>query len=52
MIGTAGITSTGIFGAEWRYSGLEGRDRAIVAALVRYHNRKSEPAAHHARTQH
>jgi len=28
--------------------GLEGRDRAIVAALVRYHNRKSEPAAHHA----
>src|SRR6202790_1360417 len=28
--------------------GLEGRDRAIVAALVRYHNRKSEPAGHHA----
>ena len=28
--------------------GLEGRDRAIVAALVRYHNRKSEPASHHA----
>jgi len=28
--------------------GLEGRDRAVVAALVRYHNRKSEPAAHHA----
>jgi exopolyphosphatase/guanosine-5'-triphosphate,3'-diphosphate pyrophosphatase len=27
--------------------GLEGRDRAIVAALVRYHNRKSEPAQHH-----
>jgi exopolyphosphatase / guanosine-5'-triphosphate,3'-diphosphate pyrophosphatase len=27
--------------------GLEGRDRAIVAALVRYHNRKSEPASHH-----
>ncbi len=27
--------------------GLEGRDRAIVAALVRYHNRKSEPAGHH-----
>jgi exopolyphosphatase/guanosine-5'-triphosphate,3'-diphosphate pyrophosphatase len=27
--------------------GLEGRDRAIVAALVRYHNRKSEPARHH-----
>jgi exopolyphosphatase / guanosine-5'-triphosphate,3'-diphosphate pyrophosphatase len=28
--------------------GLEGRDRAIVAAVVRYHNRKSEPAGHHA----
>jgi exopolyphosphatase/guanosine-5'-triphosphate,3'-diphosphate pyrophosphatase len=28
--------------------GLEGRNRAIVAALVRYHNRKSEPAEHHA----
>ncbi len=28
--------------------GLEGRNRAIVAALVRYHNRKSDPAAHHA----
>jgi exopolyphosphatase / guanosine-5'-triphosphate,3'-diphosphate pyrophosphatase len=27
--------------------GLEGRDRAIAAALVRYHNRKSEPAGHH-----
>lgn len=27
--------------------GLEGRDRAIVAALARYHNRKSEPASHH-----
>jgi exopolyphosphatase/guanosine-5'-triphosphate,3'-diphosphate pyrophosphatase len=27
--------------------GLNGRDRAIVAALARYHNRKSEPAAHH-----
>jgi exopolyphosphatase / guanosine-5'-triphosphate,3'-diphosphate pyrophosphatase len=27
--------------------GLEGRDRAIVAALVRYHNRKSVPAGHH-----
>jgi exopolyphosphatase/guanosine-5'-triphosphate,3'-diphosphate pyrophosphatase len=27
--------------------GLEGRDRAIVAALVRYHNRKSQPAGHH-----
>jgi len=29
-------------------TGLEGRDRAIVASLVRYHNRKSEPAGHHA----
>ncbi len=28
-------------------AGLEGRDRAIAAALVRYHNRKSEPAGHH-----
>jgi exopolyphosphatase / guanosine-5'-triphosphate,3'-diphosphate pyrophosphatase len=28
--------------------GLEGHDRAIVAALVRYHNRKSDPAGHHA----
>src|SRR5262249_8562918 len=28
--------------------GLEGRDRAIVASIVRYHNRKSEPASHHA----
>src|SRR6202040_3252428 len=27
--------------------GLTGRDRAIVASLVRYHNRKSEPASHH-----
>jgi len=27
--------------------GLESRDRALVAALVRYHNRKSEPAGHH-----
>ncbi|HYL83141.1 MAG TPA: Ppx/GppA phosphatase family protein [Candidatus Angelobacter sp.] len=27
---------------------LEGRDRAIVAGLVRYHNRKSAPAGHHA----
>lgn len=27
--------------------GLEGRERAIVAALVRYHNRKSIPAGHH-----
>ncbi len=28
-------------------AGLEGRDRAVAAALVRYHNRKSEPAGHH-----
>ena len=28
-------------------AGLEGRDRAVVAGLVRYHNRKSEPASHH-----
>jgi exopolyphosphatase / guanosine-5'-triphosphate,3'-diphosphate pyrophosphatase len=28
-------------------AGLEGRDRAMVAALVRYHNRKSAPAGHH-----
>lgn len=27
--------------------GLEGRDRNMVGAIVRYHNRKSEPAAHH-----
>jgi len=27
--------------------GLDGRDRHIVAAVVRYHNRKSEPAGHH-----
>jgi exopolyphosphatase/guanosine-5'-triphosphate,3'-diphosphate pyrophosphatase len=27
--------------------GLEGRDRNTVAALVRYHNRKSVPASHH-----
>lgn len=27
--------------------GLEGRDRAIVAAIVRYHNRKSQPDGHH-----
>jgi exopolyphosphatase/guanosine-5'-triphosphate,3'-diphosphate pyrophosphatase len=27
--------------------GLDGRDRAVAAALVRYHNRKSEPAGHH-----
>lgn len=28
-------------------SGLEGRDRAVAAAVVRYHNRKAEPADHH-----
>ena len=28
--------------------GLEGRDRATVGALVRYHNRKAEPSGHHA----
>ena len=27
--------------------GLQSRDRAIVAAVVRYHNRKSEPGGHH-----
>jgi len=27
--------------------GLEGRDRQIVAAVVRYHNRKSQPDGHH-----
>jgi exopolyphosphatase / guanosine-5'-triphosphate,3'-diphosphate pyrophosphatase len=27
--------------------GLDGRDRNIVAAIVRYHNRKSDPAGHH-----
>jgi exopolyphosphatase/guanosine-5'-triphosphate,3'-diphosphate pyrophosphatase len=27
--------------------GLEGRDRHLVASVVRYHNRKSEPASHH-----
>ncbi|HKV23864.1 MAG TPA: Ppx/GppA phosphatase family protein [Candidatus Acidoferrum sp.] len=27
--------------------GLEGRDRAVVAALARYHNRKADPAGHH-----
>ncbi|HVM74935.1 MAG TPA: Ppx/GppA phosphatase family protein [Candidatus Saccharimonadales bacterium] len=27
--------------------GLEGRDRNIVAGVVRYHNRKSEPEGHH-----
>jgi exopolyphosphatase/guanosine-5'-triphosphate,3'-diphosphate pyrophosphatase len=28
-------------------AGLEGRDRNIVASVVRYHNRKSEPDGHH-----
>lgn len=28
-------------------SGLDGPSRDIVASLVRYHNRKSEPARHH-----
>jgi exopolyphosphatase/guanosine-5'-triphosphate,3'-diphosphate pyrophosphatase len=28
--------------------GLESRDRHVVATLVRYHNRKSQPAGHHA----
>src|SRR5262245_45390370 len=27
--------------------GLEGRERAMAAAVVRYHNRKAEPANHH-----
>jgi exopolyphosphatase/guanosine-5'-triphosphate,3'-diphosphate pyrophosphatase len=27
--------------------GLEGRNRALAAAVVRYHNRKAEPAEHH-----
>jgi exopolyphosphatase / guanosine-5'-triphosphate,3'-diphosphate pyrophosphatase len=27
--------------------GLEGRDRNLVAAIVRYHNRKSTPDGHH-----
>ena len=27
--------------------GLDGRDRNIVGAVVRYHNRKSEPDGHH-----
>jgi exopolyphosphatase / guanosine-5'-triphosphate,3'-diphosphate pyrophosphatase len=27
--------------------GMEGRDRNIVAAAVRYHNRKSQPDGHH-----
>jgi exopolyphosphatase/guanosine-5'-triphosphate,3'-diphosphate pyrophosphatase len=29
-------------------AGLEGPERAMVAGLVRYHTRKSEPARHHA----
>jgi exopolyphosphatase / guanosine-5'-triphosphate,3'-diphosphate pyrophosphatase len=28
-------------------SGLDGRDRNIVASVVRYHNRKSQPDGHH-----
>ncbi len=28
-------------------AGLQGKDRAMVAAMVRYHNRKAEPASHH-----
>jgi exopolyphosphatase/guanosine-5'-triphosphate,3'-diphosphate pyrophosphatase len=27
--------------------GLEGRDRALTAAVVRYHNRKAQPENHH-----
>jgi exopolyphosphatase / guanosine-5'-triphosphate,3'-diphosphate pyrophosphatase len=27
--------------------GLDGRERALTAAVVRYHNRKTEPAEHH-----
>ena len=27
--------------------GLDGRDRALTAAVVRYHNRKTEPEGHH-----
>jgi exopolyphosphatase/guanosine-5'-triphosphate,3'-diphosphate pyrophosphatase len=27
--------------------GLEGRERALAAAVVRYHNRKADPADHH-----
>ena len=47
-IGTAGTQTRRILALNGDVPGLEGRDRAIVAALVRYHNRKSEPAAHHA----
>jgi len=28
-------------------AGLDGRERALAAAVVRYHNRKAEPAEHH-----
>jgi exopolyphosphatase / guanosine-5'-triphosphate,3'-diphosphate pyrophosphatase len=28
-------------------AGLDGRERALTAAVVRYHNRKAEPADHH-----
>jgi exopolyphosphatase/guanosine-5'-triphosphate,3'-diphosphate pyrophosphatase len=28
-------------------AGLDGRERALAAAVVRYHNRKAEPAGHH-----
>src|ERR1700747_2491102 len=28
-------------------AGLQGRDRALTAAVVRYHNRKAEPENHH-----
>jgi exopolyphosphatase/guanosine-5'-triphosphate,3'-diphosphate pyrophosphatase len=28
-------------------AGLEGRDRALTAAVVRYHNRKAQPENHH-----
>jgi exopolyphosphatase/guanosine-5'-triphosphate,3'-diphosphate pyrophosphatase len=27
--------------------GLDGRSRALTAAVVRYHNRKAEPEGHH-----
>lgn len=27
--------------------GLDGRERAVVASVVRYHNRKADPANHH-----
>ena len=28
-------------------AGLDGRERVLAAAVVRYHNRKAEPAGHH-----